>query len=111
MQPACLFQARCDEGKSHKYRGILKFDKKQIQSGKTLQHRTGIFIFMENITNVVFTIYGYVEGKYAIEVPSGRKYVTKSNYIKSKPTWINLGLDWFDGRHDVVDLFNFEKEV
>lgn len=59
-------------------------------------------------TNYIQTIYGYIEGNIVTEIPSGRKYVVRANYRKSKPTWFNLGLNWRTNDWSLIKIFNFE---
>jgi hypothetical protein len=59
----------------------------------------------EKGTEYISTVYGQMNGHTLTEIPSGYRYIVKSVYLKLKPTWFNLGLDWRDGTYDVIKAF------
>ena len=65
---------------------------------------------MEKVTDYIETVYGFIEGNIVTEIPSGYKYVVRSTYLKSKPTYFNLGLNWMTGDYTLIKIFDFEKE-
>ena len=68
------------------------------------------YFFWKVVTDYISTVYGFIEGNIVTEIPSGRRYKVRANYRKSKPTWFNLGLNWFEGDYSLIKIFDFEFE-
>ncbi len=64
---------------------------------------------MENF-DYVSTIYGEIDGDVITDIPSGRKYKIRGSYRKLKPTWFNVGLNWFEEDYTLIKIFNIEVE-
>jgi hypothetical protein len=61
-------------------------------------------------TDYIQTIYGQIEGHTLTEIPTGYRYYVNSTWLKLKPTWFNVGLDWRDGSYDVIKAFEMQLD-
>lgn len=60
--------------------------------------------------NAVITVYGWIDGNIITEIPTGFRYCVRANYMKSKPTWFNITLDWWTKDYFIEKIYDFELE-